>query len=184
MKKLLILGLLTLTLNCYSQTTIESVGEVGSLVFSIKDSILLEEYIIVKTDSEGNIVEEFSPKGMNDIFFLNKESDYSLYGYTTSIENKILSNPSDYDYWLVKKSDEFIVELFPNPTNKNVTIVIKNLRTPLIFNLLDLSGKIIFNENIINNITNLNVSDLSKGIYLYEILNDFGVVSTGKLSII
>lgn len=184
MKKLLILGLLTLTMNCYSQTMIESVGEVGSLVFNVKDSILSEEYVIVKTDSEGNIIEKFSPKEINDIFFLNKESDYSLYGHTTLMQNKISSNPSDYDYWLIKKSDEFIVELFPNPTNQNVTIIIQNLKDPLIFNLLDLNGKIIISKNMINNITNLDVSDLSKGIYLYKILNDFGIVSTGKLSII
>ena len=68
------------------------------------------------------------------------------------------------------------VEVFPNPTNKNLHIGVKNsISDDGNIIIMDLSGKIVHQENIeLNNgynLVNLDIETLSKGVYVIKILS-------------
>jgi hypothetical protein len=68
------------------------------------------------------------------------------------------------------------VEVFPNPTNKNLHIGVRNsISDDGNIIIMDLSGKIVHQENIeLNNgynLVNLDIENLSKGVYVIKILS-------------
>lgn len=66
--------------------------------------------------------------------------------------------------------EEFIaeesVEIFPNPSNGHLNIVVPKLGTASIF---DISGKFIYSYNLLENTNTINVSNIKPGIYFIEI---------------
>ena len=58
--------------------------------------------------------------------------------------------------------------IFPNPTKKNITIENSNFKINTV-ELYNIAGQLVKSENVNSMSTNLNVSDLKKGIYILEI---------------
>lgn len=67
------------------------------------------------------------------------------------------------------KNDGFL--LFPNPAQNNITVQLKDFKEKTTFTIYNNLGQIVSGGNILSNVTNINLSDLSSGIYLIEIAN-------------
>ncbi|MFI5219644.1 MAG: T9SS type A sorting domain-containing protein [Bacteroidia bacterium] len=102
--------------------------------------------------------------------------DYT--GYRASSQNVISSvNEPSGEKWIelaFKQKDELIeVEIVPNPNNGYCTLKIKGTDS---FNgelsITDVTGRHVLNKDIHSIIEHLNLSDLSKGIYYFEIKNN------------
>jgi hypothetical protein len=69
------------------------------------------------------------------------------------------------------------LKIYPNPTNSFFTVDIKELSLPFSFKLVDITGKEIYFESINTNLTQIDVSNYPKGIYIYQITNNENVYS-------
>ncbi|MCT4630401.1 LamG-like jellyroll fold domain-containing protein [Winogradskyella sp.] len=77
------------------------------------------------------------------------------------------------------------VSIFPNPVIDIVTFefdeqLINNHRD-LKLSIMDVTGRVAFSDVNLNTVTNIDVSSLSKGMYLYTISNDTEILKSGKL---
>ncbi len=78
------------------------------------------------------------------------------------------------------------VKIYPNPANTNYELQITNyeLKQPLKFELRDVTGKLLQQENIATTNTKLQAANFSNGIYFYQLKNSSNeVLKTGKLVI-
>ena len=77
-------------------------------------------------------------------------------------------------------SDE--ISIFPNPTNGNVTISIPaSIEGNVTVEVYDAIGKLTIKENITNNMTNVNLSKLEDGMYMFKIINNNKTIKIGKI---
>lgn len=83
-----------------------------------------------------------------------------------------------------KNSDKLILKLYPNPTNNWLKIALNEVaKSPIELKIFNISGQLIKSETLSPNaIYNLNVSDLSKGLYFVHLQSD-GKTYTEKLLI-
>jgi len=139
--------------------------------------------VLVRTDINGNII-WFKELGQSNNFLDDTKDSYIIYGYTKLKDNKIISNPNDYDYWFIDNQSITNVEVFPNPSNRFVTILFNSeINGDNIFYLYDYSGKLII-EKIINNNITLDFVNIPKGVYMYKINNNNENKKIGKIIII
>jgi hypothetical protein len=160
MKYTLLLILLVLTLTIQAQSN-ESVGIFTPRYYKETN------YDIVHTDRTGVVIWRI-PSYALDEFELNDNS-YGICGYTSIKNNKIISNPDDYDYWLVDKEITLNTDIYPNPATNNVTITVDKLVDDLQVSLYSTDGVLIINSKIIKYYTTLNLPKLSNGMYLIKI---------------
>jgi len=82
-------------------------------------------------------------------------------------------------------NNEFQNELNANifTVGKAINVLINKKASNLNFELYDISGRKLLEKNILSNSENINVSNLSHGIYLYALKSENGIVKTGKLLI-
>jgi hypothetical protein len=129
------------------------------------------QYIIIGNffnDSATNIV-SVNPAGCQDrAYYYCDDVCISSDSMTCNSTVGIIVNKNE------KESD-----LFPNPFIDHLDIQINNFeRLEIIF--YDIASRIIIQEKFTNSIS-LNTSDLSKGIYIYELRNKDGVIKKGKV---
>ncbi len=85
----------------------------------------------------------------------------------TEINNLELNNYSSY--------------IFPNPFNSNAYLSLNTLRPGLKLNVYDEVGRKIITQKIVSDKTVLSKQDFQKGIYVYQLLNESGIIiSKGK----
>ena len=85
---------------------------------------------------------------------------------TSSCMNIIISS--------IVEHDEIGFDLFPNPTNENITITINEIGKFTQLYITNIDGKIVYSiANISNNKLFIDVSKLEKGIYFVNINNEF-----------
>lgn len=72
------------------------------------------------------------------------------------------------------------VALYPNPSSNSITVTSSTSQI-LEITILDLNGKYVHQETLLNNIGHINVMNFSKGIYVVKITLDNGRVVTKKL---
>lgn len=73
------------------------------------------------------------------------------------------------------------VSVYPNPSNGIVTLFVSDASKEMNFEIYDAIGKMIFNKIINSSETQINISELTTGIYSYRLVNSNGSVSQGKL---
>lgn len=73
--------------------------------------------------------------------------------------------------------DNIDFNLFPNPANNNLTVSMKS-RGKYHLRIIDLLGKIIFKDTFLNNEYNLNIHDLTKGVYYIQLKSENGSSET------
>jgi hypothetical protein len=176
---ILIILFLTFSTKVKSQYN-ESIGIVSTSYYK---STNIEDYDIIHTDDLGIVVWRVPSYFSDEIFDLNNES-YNILGYTEVKNNKILSNPSDYDYWLVKKDEPVISVISPNPAINNVNIFINQLVENLQISVYTTSNLLVYNTQIIDYHTNLNLSKLSNGMYFVRLHTDEKLYKIYKLCIL
>jgi len=75
------------------------------------------------------------------------------------------------------------VYMYPNPASSEVNIV-STIADVQFFNVYDITGKQVSNINIESGSNTLSVSDLTNGLYVYQIVNKSGeVIKNGKFSV-
>jgi poly(3-hydroxybutyrate) depolymerase len=80
-------------------------------------------------------------------------------------------------------ADGASVNVFPNPNNGKYQLVIKDFFGPLDFVLYDATGKILQHEKITAAITNMNLAEITEGVYFYQLKGGSGIIKTAKLVI-
>jgi hypothetical protein len=87
-----------------------------------------------------------------------------------------LCNLTQFNEILNSKS---CLSVFPNPVTDKLTITSKT-NEPLEITLFDLTSRKLLQQQFTNS-TSINTSNLSKGIYIYELRNKNGVIKKGKV---
>lgn len=181
MKKILLLILLLLGNQCYSQ----SIEMVGSEMFGyrLRDEVN-GSYNVIRTDEDGKVVWVKPVITDNTAPFDLSEKQYIVYGFTEVKNGKIINNPSDYDYWLVLTDTTYDVTVYPNPTNRNFYVLLSNYNDGISINLYDITHRLVFNSQITQYINFFTLSYISNGIYMYEIITTNKIIKTGKLCVL
>lgn len=175
----LIVAMLLLS-NIYAQQS-ESIGSLAGTSYTRigADDV---EYNIVRSDESGRIVwikEIMSNTNAFDVTL----SLYMVFGYTNISNNKITSNPGDYDYWLVIKTKNIESLVYPNPARSNVFVFASDLSNNVRIILFDTNGREILRERLVDFTTSVKLPPLSQGMYLYKIENDNLTIKTGQLCV-
>lgn len=72
--------------------------------------------------------------------------------------------------------------VYPNPTTSYVNLMIENYDfQDLNFQLFDLAGKQILNQKITSSETKIDLDNLSKNVYLLQVMNQIGTIKTFKI---
>jgi len=81
------------------------------------------------------------------------------------------------------KTDNAKIVVFPNPSNGQLNFTITNTNKEALFlvNIYDLSGRFLMQEKLNATTTSINMSNLSKGVYIYEVKSDAERIKTGKI---
>jgi len=75
------------------------------------------------------------------------------------------------------------IKVYPNPNDGNFTLTCNLLNSQ--FLIFDLSGRKVYSQAIINQQSSIiNVSNLSNGIYYWEIIGEKGIEGKGKIAVI
>lgn len=181
MKKLLLLILLLLGNQCYSQ----SIEMIGSEIFGYRLSDAVNgNHNVIRTDENGKVVWVKPVITDNNIPFDLSENQYIIYGFTEVKNGRITSDPSEYDYWLVMTDTTYDVTVYPNPTSTTFYVALSNYNDGIIINLYDVTHRLVFNSQITQYINFFNLPFLSNGTYMYEIITTNKIIKTGKLCVL
>lgn len=83
-----------------------------------------------------------------------------------------------------EKEAATIVNIFPNPTSNEITIT-SNIVTPNTYlRLFDLAGNEMNLIKIEHNQQKISLKSLAEGFYLYQLINENGTVSNGKIALL
>lgn len=183
MKYIIFILFLLFSTQVYSQYR-ESVG-IGSVNNPrVSREVENDSYYMVRTNQTGIIVWRTLTPSKADIFNLD-EASYILLGYTTLKNNRITSNPSDYDYWLIKKNTSiFNTALYPNPALNKVTIFIDKLIGNLQISVFNTQGVLVYNTEISDFYTIINLDNLENGIYFIKLHTNIELIKTYKLCVL
>ena len=155
--------------------------EVNNLIsFRLSDRTNLEEitkYITISPNFEHKLIWS----NINKILHIKPNNNLTPNNYIISFnsgfvaDKSILKTKLNFPF-VVKTSVTNInirnnnnnIAIFPNPTTNNLTI--SNLSSNAEIKLYDLTGNLVFSKlNVTENKTNINISTLSKGIYILKI---------------
>ncbi len=67
---------------------------------------------------------------------------------------------------------KYSFKVYPNPAKEILHIDLQNTTKQYGFQIIDMTGKIIFNQSILNNKTEIDISNFSTGIYLIRLVNN------------
>lgn len=151
----------------------------GKLIYytSIDDSLATGGNFELYSDNFLNLtVEGYSSFFVNDI---DNDTHLNLFvgqdlGGITSLEVDPNSSASIKE----KKTIEAII--YPNPTKSTITIQLINASENNHIRLFDLNGRMLMSQEIANK-TQLDMSNLERGIYLLSIHDDKGSISTKRI---
>lgn len=88
-----------------------------------------------------------------------------------------------YGYASIDELDELVVQLYPNPFNDNLTMSGDNLPSSFHLKVLDVSGKIIYTENVLQsgNQIELNTGSFENGTYFIQASDTEGILFNKKI---
>jgi polyhydroxybutyrate depolymerase len=73
-----------------------------------------------------------------------------------------------------------LISLYPNPTSGSFTLDVKNYPNAKV-KITDLLGNTVFESTIKSQLTKIELNNIATGIYIYQVLNQYGSVNSGKL---
>lgn len=161
---------------CFSQ---EVIGINSGLEYNINCN-KLDKYNIVRTDEYGIVVWTLPLSNIYNTFDINQEN-YMVLGLTNVKNGRITSSPSDYDYWLVPEEDEIKFSIFPNPSLGVINLSTSFIDNKTQFQIYDELNRVVYEDEIneINTIINLN--NYSKGFYFVKIFNNEKILKIEKI---
>lgn len=178
MKNFVILIIIFLfKINAYCQ---ESIGYSYGLDY-YTNCYDIQKYDIIRSDQYGKIVWKFSVIQDNHNFDFS-DSHYIIFGYTYIVNEHIISNPSDYDYWLVEKKKEEDFLVYPNLNNGIFIIYSKNFNEQIEFEINDSMNRLIYKNKIIQTYTQVDLK-LTTGFYFVKIFRNNQILKYEKICI-
>lgn len=104
-------------------------------------------------------------------------------------QNKVVNNfwgsPTDQDFTNVENiTDQFAINVYPNPVNSTLWLQFSNLQKPIKISLVNMLGKVVDQVEVTNTGTfslQLDLQNHSNGIYLLHILDETGINSVRKI---
>ncbi|MBA3681580.1 MAG: T9SS type A sorting domain-containing protein [Bacteroidetes bacterium] len=115
-------------------------------------------------------------------------SDKSIYGAECTSPNSYPAAPSQrFLSTDVTKKDEnakayWNADVYPNPSNGNISITTTGISETITIRIFDLTGKIVYNKKFVDSsLANINLSDFKASIYLIEIQNANNQIIRKKL---
>jgi hypothetical protein len=82
---------------------------------------------------------------------------------------------------LSEQEPEMVMQLFPNPTNGIVNLIMYRVSSNTEISIADMNGKLVFNNTFIPNgntiNTNIDISNLNVGIYFISVKNNKGIIN-------
>ena len=158
---------------------------IGSNIFGYRIGGVVEgTYNVIRTDEEGKVVWVKPMITDNTIPFDISDNQYIIYGFTQIKNGRIIGQPSDYDYWLVRSDLDYDVAVYPNPTTNTLYVSLSNYNEGISVNLYDITHKLVYNNQITQYINYFNLPHLSNGTYIYEIIAKDKLIKTGKLCVL
>jgi hypothetical protein len=154
---------------------------VGTTDFEIRDD-LDNEYSLIRTDLDGNIMWNSPINKYNNPFDMS-QGTYIVCGFTEVVDGRIIDNPCDYDYWIVKIISNITVTVYPNPATKQVNVTLNSYTDELDFYLFDVNLKLIQSYKLTNFITPISLPELSNGLYIYNVISNHKPIKIGKLCV-
>jgi hypothetical protein len=80
--------------------------------------------------------------------------------------------------------EEEVVNVFPNPCDlKTVTVNATSFESKAYFKLFDISGRVILEQILMDKTTQIDLTEISKGLYLYTISTGEQKLASGKLAV-
>jgi agmatine deiminase len=73
------------------------------------------------------------------------------------------------------------VNVYPNPAGNSFHISLHPEKLPVVFELVDVSGRVVLRKNLESTLESADVSSLSRGFYLYRITGKSGKTHTGRI---
>lgn len=143
---------------------------------------LFDKYDIVRTDQSGNIIWKLSFIGDN-INFDDKQELYLILGFTNDKNGKILSDPTDYDYWLLPKKTKYEFSIYPNPNLGSFTIYSDYFSNTAQYQIYDSTFRLILNTKFTDRYTNINLENISQGVYFLRIYDNEETLKFEKICI-
>jgi hypothetical protein len=122
-------------------------------------------YVVVgKTNSYGAI--------LDDVFFIKMDSVGNYGNSITSLKNIELNNLD--------------VTIFPNPSTDIINTVLPNdfKINKSYYKITDINGHEVLSNNIHYHHSKIDISDLSAGLYFFQLYNEIGLLKTSKISVI
>jgi hypothetical protein len=116
---------------------------------------------------------------------------YSCYDFTTDWGNKLVYYKKGDVSWgtplvitsLPDRPDQENILVFPNPAHDHLTIRINKLDQAEIFEILDMTGRVVIRKHIVSVESNIGLEEVKTGSYVYRIRNDKEIVKMDKLII-
>lgn len=136
--------------------------------------------------ADGCLYTEYYYKGLGGPYYecFSNFTDY------TSISNDLVYYKKGNESWgnpLIITSipnNEMVDPLvYPNPSSDNIWIKLDYSGEHILFELIDIYGKVVLKKQLENTINTINVNDISKGIYIFRILNNNSLIGTGKIKL-
>jgi hypothetical protein len=73
------------------------------------------------------------------------------------------------------------IMIYPNPSNGMINLVVTDISHPVKLEIYDAVGRVIYGREINTHQTQIDLSELSDGIYAFRVMSDLNVVKQGKL---
>lgn len=142
----------------------------------------INDYDIVRTDQNGNILWRLSLSS-DIVFFDSTQAYYMALGYTYEKNNRIISNPTDYDYWLVPKLKNIDFNIYPNPNLGTFNIINYNNEDEIQYEIYDPCNRLVLKNQLINISNTVNINNYSKGVYFIKIFKNDEILKFQKICI-
>ncbi|MDK2979377.1 MAG: hypothetical protein PWP52_2091, partial [Bacteroidales bacterium] len=133
------------------------------------------------TDTDGQAIFKNVEPGVNLVYLVSKDQYESKYG-TIDVSSDLVKNIVLDQITGINKLDEYGIKVYPVPASDYIHI--NNLTMPgsKKVEIMDVTGKVIYNNTLENVNNNINVSDFAKGIYFLRITIDNEVIDA-KISV-
>ena len=122
--------------------------------------------------------------GGGSISYSIGQIDYVMATGSTGSASQGLQQPFEISTLSAEEFTQISLQMrvYPNPTTSYVNLMIENYDfQDLNFQLFDLAGKQIINQKITSSETKIDLDNLSKNVYLLQVMNQIGTIKTFKI---
>jgi hypothetical protein len=136
--------------------------------------------IMKSHDNEVETIQSFNPGAEREFLFTDAYTKAGVYFYNTELllQNGGLIRSDTLEIYYT--SEENVV-VFPNPLVDEDYINILNDNTGGQIHLIDSQGNQVVSFDLVSNIETLDLSELRKGVYLFRVVHEGRIVSSGKI---